>query len=321
MKRKRVLICGASGFIGFNLFQALSKRNDLDVIGTYLSNRYNRIDPKNAKLVRVDLTDKEQVDELTKGMDIIIQAAANTSGAKDVIERPFVHVVDTVVMNTYLFKSAHINSVPHVVFLSCTVAYPNTNKPLRETDMDLNADFGKYTGAGWMKIFSEKQCDFYSRLGRTGFTVIRHSNIYGPYDRFDLERSHVFGATITKVMTAQDGKITVWGEGKEVRDFLYITDLNDFIERVINNHDYPFDIFNVGLGRAITIRSLVNRVVKLSGRKLEVIYDKTGPTIGTKIMLNVDKARRKFNWRPKIGLNEGIRRTIDWHKMNFHKFY
>ena len=75
-------------------------------------------------------------------------------------------------------------------------------------------------------------CNFYSSLGITKYTVIRHSNIYGPYDKFDLEKSHFMGATITKVLTAKKN-IEVWGEGKESRDFVFIDDLVKFIEKSI----------------------------------------------------------------------------------------
>ena len=73
--------------------------------------------------------------------------------------------------------------------------------------------FEKYFGVGWTKVYLEKLCEFYGRLGRTQYSVLRHSNMYGPYDKYDLDRAHVCGATITKVMEAQD-KISVWGGGK-----------------------------------------------------------------------------------------------------------
>ena len=75
--------------------------------------------------------------------------------------------------------------------------------------------YERYFGAGWMKVFVEKMCEFYSRLGMNKYTVIRHSNIYGPHDKFDLDKSHVFGATLNKVINAKDDKVTVWGRGLE----------------------------------------------------------------------------------------------------------
>ena len=317
MKKKKILICGASGFIGYNLLETLSARNDFEVTGTYLTNRYRRIDPKDKRLIKVDLTDKKQVDSVTQGFDVVIQAAANTTGAKDAIERPYIHVVDNVIMNSLLFKSAHDNHVKQAVFYSCTVAYPSSQRRWKENELDLNHEFGKYFGAGWMKIYTEKQCEFYSRLGRTKYTAIRHSNMYGPYDRFDLERSHVCAATITKVMQAKD-KVTVWGEGKEERDLLYIDDLVRLTELVIDKQNYNFEVFNAGSEEVVSVKELVEKVIKISGKKLGIVYDKNGPSIGTKIRVNTDKAQKKFKWKPKVKLNEGLNKTIAWYKKNYN---
>ena len=94
--------------------------------------------------------------------------------------------------------------------------------PVSEDDfIESDEVYPKYYGAGNTKVYLEKMCDFFSRFDkRTKYTVLRQSNIYGPYDKFDLEKSHVFGATITKVMQAEQ-EIVVWGTGKEERDFLH----------------------------------------------------------------------------------------------------
>ena len=86
-------------------------------------------------------------------------------------------------------------------------------------------------GSVWKNL--EKIAKFYSMLSETKYTIIRHSIIYGPHDKYDLDRSHVFGATITKVLTAKK-KIEVWGTGNEIRDFLYADDLVNFIKIAIN---------------------------------------------------------------------------------------
>ena len=314
--KKKILICGASGFIGRNLFETLSKRNDLDVWGTYLTEKFS----DNPNIIRVDLTQKEEVIRATKDFDIIIQAAAVTSGAKDIIERPYIHITDNLIMNSLIFQAAYDNHIKQVIFFSCTVMYPSSKLPAKENDLDLNAPmYEKYFGAGWTKVFMEKLCEFYSRLGRTKFTVIRHSNIYGPYDKYDLEKSHVFAATIMKIMNAKDNKIVVWGAGIEERDLLYVSDLMDFVELVLEKQDYSFDLFNVGLGIAISVDSLVKKIISLSGKNLAIEYDKTKPTIATKLVLDISKAKEKFGWKPKISLDEGIKKTLDWYSKNILK--
>ena len=83
-----------------------------------------------------------------------------------------------------------------------------------------------------MKIYVEKLCEFYSKFGVNKF-LIRHSNIYGPYDKFDLKKSHVFGATVAKIMNQKNKFIEVWGNGSEQRNFLHVDDLMNFIDLAI----------------------------------------------------------------------------------------
>mgnify|MGYP001576001065 CR=1 FL=1 len=313
MGKKRILICGASGFIGRNLFEYFSKRKDLEVIGTYHRRKFGNLN----NLIQADLTKKPEVEKILKGVDILIQAAATTSGSKDIVEKPYLHVTDNVVMNAYLFQAAYEHNVSQVIFFSCTVMYPILNRPIKESDLKLdNGIYQKYFGVGWTKVYLEKLCEFYSRLGKTKFTVVRHSNIYGPYDKFDLLKSHVFGATVTKVMTNKSGRIIVWGEGKEERDLLYVSDLVNFVNLVIDKQDYSFDIFNASLGKSISVKDLVSKIIKASGKKLIVKFDRTKPTIATKLVLNINKAKRKFGWSPKISLDEGINKTLSWYREN-----
>ncbi len=319
MSRQRILVCGASGFLGNHVFSELSGHPDLEVKGTFLTNRYNRINPNDCQLVKADLTCRETVKSLiSEKWDVIIQMAANSSGAKDVVERPYLHVTDNVVMNALIFQAAHDYRVPQVIFPSCTVMYPNSDRPLKETDVNLNEEFyPKYFGGAWMKVYCEKLCEFYSRLGHTQYTVIRHSNIYGPHDRFDPERSHVCGANINRVMRAEDkDKIVVWGKGTETRDFLFVDDLVDFIGLVIDRQDYSFDVFNVGCGAAFTVKDWIEKIVQYSGKSLTVEFDLTKPTIDTRIVLDVSKARQKFGWAAKVSPDIGLPKTIRWYQAN-----
>lgn len=311
-RKKKVLITGASGFIGKNIFERLSQRNDLDVWGTYLTDESFKDDPT---MLRADLTQKSEVYKVMEGVDVLIQGAATTSGAKDTFNKPYYHVTDNAIINAILFQAAHECSVSQTIFFSCTTIYPNLSRPVLETDIDFDNIYDKYFGVGWTKIFIEKLCEFYSRLGRTKFTVIRHSNIYGPYDKYDLEKSHVFGATITKVMTSKD-TVTVWGEGKEERDLLYVSDLVDFVELVLDKQDYTFDIFNLGLEQGISIRDLVKKIIEVSGRNLNIHFDTTKPSIATKLVVDCAKAKNKFGWKPQVTLEEGITKTLEWYKHN-----
>src|SRR2546422_328873 len=207
---KKILICGATGFIGHNMAEHFVRRGDCEVTGTYY--RRPPFECTGLRWVQADLTRPEDVERVIPGTNIVIQAAATTSGAKDIVMRPQIHTTANAVMNSYLFRAAHEHGIDHIVFFSCTIMYGSSQLPLKEEDFDANAGIHpRYFGAAWTKIYIEKMSEFYAGLGRTRYTVIRHSNIYGPHDKFDLEHSHVFGATVKKVMTAANGRIVVWG--------------------------------------------------------------------------------------------------------------
>jgi len=278
--KKKVLICGATGFIGRNMTEQLSKLDEYEVHAV----RFQRPEYacKNVIWHQADLKRPEDVERVVKGMDIIIQAAATTSGSKDIVSRPYIHVTDNAIMNSYLFRSAFEHKIQHVLFFSCTVMYQSSDQALKESDFDANNPLHpRYFGVGNTKLYIEKMCEFYAGISDTKFTAIRHSNIYGSHDKYDLERSHVFGATITKVMQAKD-KISVWGTGDEERDLLYIDDLVNFVDLTIQKQPEKYRLYNCGYGKAISIKELVNKIVTYSGKKLAIEHDLSQPTIKTR---------------------------------------
>lgn len=312
--KKKVLICGATGFIGRNLTEQLSQRADLDVHAV----RFKRpeYDCPNVTWHQADLRNPDDIERVIQGVDIIIQAAATTSGSKDIVTRPFIHVTDNAVMNSYLFRSAFEHKVQHVIFFSCTVMYQSSDSALKESDFNANnALHPRYFGVGNTKLYIEKMCEFYANIGETKFTAIRHSNIYGPHDKFDLERSHVFGATITKVMNATD-KVSIWGTGEEERDLLYVDDLVNFVELAIAKQPEKYRLYNCGYGQAITIKNLVTTIVKSSGKNLAIEHDLSQPTIKTSLFLDCTLAKKELGWEVNTTLETGIKNTLAWWKQH-----
>lgn len=317
MKRTKILICGATGFIGRNTVEYFSESDDYEVIAVY--NVRPPFEYKNVRWVQANLTDPDAVKRILGDIDVVVQAAATTSGSKDIVNRPHIHVTDNALMNSIIFRAAHEVGVKHILFFSCTVMYQSSKKLLAEADFDANIDIHpRYFGVGWTKVYIEKMCEFYSRLGETKYTAIRHSNIYGPHDKYDLDRSHVFGATISKVMQAKD-EIVVWGSGEEARDLLYITDLMFFLDKAIKNQKEPFSLFNVGYGKAIKIKDLVALIVKESKKSLSIRHDLSQPTIPTSLALNCGKAEQELGWVKSTTLEDGIRKTLKWYKANITK--
>ncbi len=315
MPKKKILILGASGFIGYNCLIHFAKNKNYIVSGTYNNNKPKNI--KGVKLYKIDLTNIEKIKNIFKGVDILIQAAATTSGAKDILSKPYMHVNDNAIMNSFVTKIAYDNQIKHVIIFSCTVMYKSSKYALKEDDFDPNDEmYDKYFGAGWMKVFVEKMSEFYSRFKVNKYTLIRHTNIYGPYDKFDLEKSHVFGATITKVINNKKSIIDVWGDGKEKRNFLYVSDLMRFIDLVIKKQKTYFEVFNVGSKDSISVADLVKQIILISKKNILIEYQKTKPTLKTDILIDSSKAKKIVGWEPKVSLSQGIKKTILWYKKN-----
>ena len=315
--KQKMLICGADGFIGKSALDYFKDRYDITAT-IFSSDSPSRGEVSGVKYTRVDLRVESEVIELfeSQQFDVVLQAAATTTGAKDVVERPYVHVTDNAVMNSWIFREATRTKVGHLLFPSCTVMYQPKEHPQSESDWSpLDEIYPAYFGVGNMKVFCEKMCDFYSRIGQTKFTAFRHSNVYGPYDKFDLDKCHVVPAFVNKVINAED-TLEIWGRGQASRDIVYIDDLVDFIDRCIQKQTTRYKLYNCGAGQAFPILHLAETIMKLNDKKLEFKFDLTKPDIPTTVILDCTKAKEELGWEPKVDVVEGLRRTSEWYKDN-----
>jgi GDP-L-fucose synthase len=313
--KKKLLILGATGFIGKNLLSHYSKNKNYEIYCTYFKSKKIKINGIN--WIRADLRKPQIVNKIIKGKDIVIQAAATTSGSKVIINSPQLHVTDNAIMNSIILRACHENFIKHFIFFSCTVMYPHSNKYLNESyQIDPNKINKKYYGVANTKLYIEKMCKFYSLIGKTKFTCIRHSNVYGPHDKFELEKSHFFSANVTKILESKNNKITIWGDGKEKRDLLYIDDLLNFVKLAISKQKNNFEIYNCGYGKSFKVIDIIKQIIKTNKRKITIYFDKSKPSIKTNILITSTKAKKDLGWTPKTSLQNGIYKTIKWYKEN-----
>lgn len=322
--KKKVLICGVSGFMGMNIAEKFIKDEVYDVYGIAKAGNRRPDGIEANKFYTCDLTNQNHVSDVIKTIspDIIIQAAATTSGVKDIINKPYLHVTNNAVMNSLLLREAYENGVGHFIFLSCGVMYQPGEESRKEEDFNESDEIYKsYFGVGWTKVYVEKMMEFYSRLGRTKHTVVRHSNTYGPYDKYGKEESHMFAATIDKVMKAKNGDtIEVWGTGEETaRDLLYVDDVTDFIFKALDKQNEIYELYNVGCGQAYTVKQCVNEIIVAAGKDINIKYNADKPVIATKLALDCTKAKTELGWYPKTPIFIGIKKTMEWYKNNVRK--
>lgn len=304
-----IVITGATGFIGRNLIEKLLP------LGHEITAVYNERTPPNipeVKWIKADL--RSSVPEnLFRNCETVYMCAAVSSGANDIINRPHIFVTENTLINQNTIVSAVSARVRHIIFPSCSVMYGDSKNIQDEQDVSLYGIFPKYLGGASMKLYVEQLCKFYSTISDTKFTVIRHTNTYGPHDKFDPARAHVFAATIVK--TAGNPKtINIWGSGEEGRDFIYIDDLMDLMLRCPNLQETNFELICAGSEKLVSINELVDEICNVRGISPIITRDLSAPTLPINICLSHQRAKSTFGWHPKTSLRAGIELTLAWRQ-------
>ena len=311
--KKKILICGATGFIGRNFINKFKLNDKYKIIAVY--NNKKPIPTKNISWIKADLRKYKDCERVTKGIEIVLQFAATTSGSNVILNKPYVHVTDNAVMNSYLLKSIFHNRIKHFIFTSCTVMYPDSKIKCTENMVDENKIFAPYFGAAITKLYIEKLCLFFSKICNTKFSIIRHSNIYGPYDKFDIKNGHFIGSSFKKILSRKIKSISIFGKGTEKRDFLYVDDLILFVEKILQKQKKNYDIFNCSYGKSYPILNVLKKIIHLSDSKKKVL-NKKGKNLGVNILVSNTKAKRELKWSPKHSLDEGLKKTLKWYREN-----
>jgi GDP-L-fucose synthase len=217
-------------------------------------------------------------------------------------------------MNVLMLEAAYEVGIKKALFISSSTVYPVTDYHVQEQDVTCEF-YEKYFVAGWMKRFCEAACEMYStKIKKPMQTiVIRPANIYGPLDNFDFETSHVLPALIRRVIERQN-PINVWGDGKDIKDFIYI---DDFIEGILTamQKTTGFDVFNIASGNSYVLSDLLEIMVNLDGYdNAEIIYDASKPTMIPKRLIDPSKAKKMLGFSTKIPIEVGLKKTIDWYR-------
>jgi GDP-L-fucose synthase len=313
---KKVLVAGGAGFLGTNLALALASRGAQLRLTTH--EKPLQMPFPGAETMTVDLRRPDHCARAVEGMDYVFLSAAHTSGAAVIRATPLVHVTPNVLINTLMLEAAHKAGVGKFCFISSGAAYPPTDdRPVREEEMLDGEPHEVYYAVAWMKRYAEILCRTYAeKIANPMHTVvIRPSNVYGPYDKFDFAVSHVTAAMIRRVADRQD-PIEVWGTGEDVRDLIYI---DDFIEGMLAAFatERPYLAVNICAGTGHTVRQILDATLAVDGYdKADVRYDPSKPsTIPVRLMDN-SLAKRELGFEARTSLEEGLRRTIDWYRRN-----
>ena len=311
-KGKKIFIAGGTGFLGGAIARQLLAQGAL-VRTTHFSRAAN-FTHANLEWFKADLREEDACHAAVRGMDYAFNCAASTSGAADIRSNPLIHVTSNVVLNARLMEAAYRANIKRFVFLSSAAAYPpRGNHPLREDEMFTDEPAEVYYPAGWMKRYAEILCRMYGEKlnPQMPTVVIRPSNVYGPRDKFDWQRSHVTAALVRKVME-RHRPILVWGTGNEVRDLIYV---DDFVSGVLAAFGAaaPFLTANIGSGRGYSVKEILNTALAADGfSDAEIRFDPSRPQTVDKLLVDVTFARERLRFIAQTPLQEGLCQTIAW---------
>ncbi|MBU0715145.1 MAG: NAD-dependent epimerase/dehydratase family protein [Verrucomicrobia bacterium] len=311
-KGARVLVTGGAGFVGSNLVRRLV------VLGAKVRATVHIAKPmapaEGVDYLPVDLLEADDCAKACKDKEYVFLCAAVTSGAAVMEKTPLVHLTPNLIMNARMLEAAYSAGVRKVLFISSNTVYPVTDYPVRETDCT-NEFYEKYFIVAWMKRFSEIICEMYAAKIKKPMqaVVVRPANIYGPFDKFDWETSHVLPALIRRVVERHD-PIQVWGDGKDIKDFIYVDDLVEGLLLAMEKIN-GFDPINLASGRQYCLRDLLDLMLKIDGyENARVVYDASKPTMIPKRLIDPTKAKSLLGFEVKTPVEEGLRKTIEWYR-------
>lgn len=313
-ENKTALVTGGAGFIGSHLVKKLiDLRCEVHVADNLSRGRRVNIKPFLDKihLHMVDLTKLENCLNVTKDVDYVFHLAAAVGGIHYIKKENVEGLTPSLLMNANMLEAARINDIERLLFTSSACVYREKNRELNRFKEDDAYPANPLTTYGWAKIIGEIQCKAYYLDYGIKCSVARLFNVYGENENLDPRWSHVIPSTIRKAILYPKEEFKIFGDGKQERAFLYVDDCVDGLllnmERIEDA-----DPINLGSDEVISIRDLVKKIIKFSGKNIDSKYSPSDPKGTSRYCADTKKMEKILGWRPKIPLDEGLRRTYEW---------
>ena len=300
--KKKVLLTGATGFVGKNIVEELNNKYNLSAVGSK----------------DCDLTNQTECYRLLESIspDIVIHAAGTVGGIGANKENPGKFLYENLIMGTNIIHKSMEMNVDKFILLGTVCSYPKfTQVPFNERDLwkgypeETNAPYG-IAKKTLMKMIET----YHEQYGFRGVNLIP-VNMYGPHDHFNLTSSHVIPALILKVKNAIEsgkGHITLWGTGQASREFLFAPDCAKAIGLAIEKELPPSPI-NIGTGQEIKISQLIEEICDIMNYTGELRYDTTKPDGQPRRCLDVTRSENLLGFKAETDLRSGLEKTIKWY--------
>ena len=302
----KVYVAGHRGMVGSAIVRALKRAGFANIL-TRTS-------------AELDLRRQAEVEDFfaQERPDYVFLAAARVGGILANDNYPADFIYDNLTIETNVIHAAHRIGVKKLLFLGSTCIYPKlAPQPLKEEYLltgPLEPTNEWYAVA---KIAGIKLCQAYRKQYGDDFISAMPTNLYGPEDNFDLEKSHVVPAMMRKMHEAREqgkAEVPLWGTGKPLREFLHVDDLAGAL-LFLMQHYSDAEHINVGVGQDLSIRELAQTIARVVGYEGELAFDPGKPD-GTPRKLVDTRKINALGWNPRIGLEEGLRDTYRWYLEN-----
>jgi len=298
-----ILVAGKTGLVGSAILRGLNKAGKAAV----------GINSKD-----VNLLDRKKTFEYIQELkpSLIIDAAARVGGIGANSNFPVDFLSQNLQIQCNLMDAAHLAKVEKFVFLGSSCIYPKfATQPLSEGSLLTGVLEESNSAYAIAKIAGIELIKSYRKQFGHNWISLMPTNLYGPYDNFDLENSHVLPALIRKFIDAKNIKsdsVTLWGSGTPLRDFMHVDDLSEaviFCSEKFNENEH----INIGSGQEISINNLAVLISKIVGFTGRIEWDKSRLDGTPRKVLDVSKLE-SYGWTPKISLENGIRDTVKWYQ-------
>ena len=298
----KIYIAGHRGMVGSAIWRALEAQGYTNLIGKTSS--------------ELDLRNQQAVYDFIKSEapEVIIDAAARVGGILSNNDYPYNFLMENMQIQNNLISAAHQLAVQKFIFLGSSCIYPKfAPQPLKEEYLLTDSLEPTNEWYAIAKISGVKLCEAIRKQFGKDFVSLMPTNLYGPFDNFDLETSHVLPAMLRKFHeAAQNGHtpVTLWGTGSPMREFLHVEDLAQAVLFALENQ-LPEYLYNVGTGTDVTIKELAETIQTITGHQGEIIWDAEKPD-GTPRKLMDSHKMKNLGWNPNYDLKTGINHTYNW---------
>ncbi len=314
-KGKKVIVTGAGGFIGSHVVEELLHRgaHPVAVLRDTKKNRFIVHIQAKIEVRQADLFDPKATCTAVRGADVVINCAAKVGGIEYNINHPGSIFRDNMTTFINVLEATRVEKVERLVVVSSACVYPRfCTIPTPEKEGFTDRPEPTNEGYGWAKRMEEFLSQAYAKEFGMSIAIVRPYNAYGPRDNFDPASSHVLPALIKRVLDGED-PLVVWGSGNQSRAFLYSEDFARGILAVGEKYAMA-DPENIGTDREITVREMVETICKIAGKTPKIIYDTTKAEGQPYRNCDTRKMKAKLSWEPRVGFEEGIRKTIEWYQ-------